>query len=272
MHVKRCRNEHAGLAGWLPAICLVLLAGILLEGGTAARAAPPDITLEAPPALQESGLLRHLLPRFRFKTRIRVGLTEPGGAADMALTPVPPGVPVFSGKADGTVWHLRLPPEGADARPRAEAFLEWLQSKPGRAAIAAFPPGGAPLFEPAPEQAGIVEERRFAGDPARGYELARRHCMRCHVVDEQNPFAGIGSTPSFAAMRSFEDWEDTFAAFWAANPHRAVVTVEEMSEDKDPARPLHVAPVLLSQRDLDDLLAYVATIAPKDLGPPIRMR
>ena len=263
MHVKRS-----------PLISMAVFAmiALFLPFTRPAGAESPDLTLAAPPELAETGLPKHLFPRFRFKSRIRLALAKPGETADMALAPEPPGVPVFTERATGRTWYLRLPPEGAPVRDKAEAFLAWLQSKPGRAAIAAFPPGSEPLFAPAKAVAAVEKAPEFKGDPLRGHEIARRHCMRCHVVDSESPYAGIGSTPSFAAMRSFPDWQDTFAAFWAANPHRAVVTVEDMSEEKDPERPLHVAPVLLTQKDLDDLMAYVATIKPKDLGKPIEFR
>ncbi len=263
MHVKRSPlSLFAGLA----------MAALFWPIARPAHAEAPDLTLAAPPELAETGLLKHLFPRFRFRSRIRIAPAEPGTAADLELAPAPPGTPVFTERTTGRTWHLRLPPAGSPRRDKAEAFLVWLQGKPGRAAVAAFPPGGEPLFQPVEEVAQARQATVFSGDPARGHEIARAHCMRCHVVDDENPFAGIGSTPSFAAMRSFPDWEDTFAAFWAANPHRAVVTVEELSAEKDPARPLHVAPVMLSMKDLDDLMAYVATIAPKDLGKPIEFR
>ena len=31
---------------------------------------------------------------------------------------------------------------------------------------------------------------------AKGREIVRQHCTRCHVVPDMNPWGGIGSTPS----------------------------------------------------------------------------
>ena len=36
---------------------------------------------------------------------------------------------------------------------------------------------------------------------AKGREIVRQHCTRCHVVPDMNPYGGIGSTPSFAALK-----------------------------------------------------------------------
>ena len=41
---------------------------------------------------------------------------------------------------------------------------------------------------------------------ARGSDIARQHCTRCHVVPDINPYVGIGSTPSFSAMKWLEGW------------------------------------------------------------------
>ena len=38
------------------------------------------------------------------------------------------------------------------------------------------------------------------GNAARGKTVAERHCARCHVVGDFNPYGGIGSTPSFQLL------------------------------------------------------------------------
>ncbi len=263
MYVKRWQGIQLRFLLSL-ALCLAPVAYV------AAEEAP--ITLSAPKALQNSGLLKHLLPRFRFKKRIRVNVVDDADNADMILANQPPGTAVFSQRSDGTVWYLRLPPEGSEHRKSAKMFLDWLRSKPGRAAIDSFPAGKPQEFDSAPEAVVVVQPRTLDGNAERGLVVARKACARCHVVEESNPFAGIGSTPSFAALRSFPDWRDTFEVFWTANPHRAVVTVKDMSEEKDPDNPVHIAPIVLSQDDVDDLVAYVASVKPKDLGKPIQMR
>ena len=69
----------------------------------------------------------------------------------------------------------------------------------------------------------------YAGDKAlleKGERLVRQHCTRCHVVGDLNKYGGIGSTPSFGAIKSLADWQDRFAAFWSLLQHPSVVQVE----------------------------------------------
>ena len=65
-----------------------------------------------------------------------------------------------------------------------------------------------------------------AGLVAEGQRLALHHCGRCHVVNDTNRYGGIGSTPSFAALRALPQADDRFAAFWTFNPHPAFMQVE----------------------------------------------
>ena len=44
-----------------------------------------------------------------------------------------------------------------------------------------------------------------AGDPVKGEALAIKFCARCHVISNDNPFGGIGSTPSFPLMAKNAD-------------------------------------------------------------------
>jgi mono/diheme cytochrome c family protein len=47
----------------------------------------------------------------------------------------------------------------------------------------------------------------------RGLKVVREHCTRCHVVPGINPYGGIGSTPSFSAMKWLDDWAYRFKFF-----------------------------------------------------------
>jgi len=48
----------------------------------------------------------------------------------------------------------------------------------------------------------ITPQNASASDVvATGREIVRQHCTRCHVVPNMNPYGGIGSTPSFAALK-----------------------------------------------------------------------
>ena len=69
-----------------------------------------------------------------------------------------------------------------------------------------------------------------ADDYAPGEKLTLFHCGRCHVISERNKYGGIGSTPSFGALRTLEDWEDRMRAFYALAPHPAFTQVEGITE------------------------------------------
>ena len=82
----------------------------------------------------------------------------------------------------------------------------------------------------------------------------------------------IGSTPSFALIRSFPDWDSRFQAFFALNPHPAFTIVEGVTEPFAASRPPAIVPVKLTLEELDSILAYVETIAPAELGTPLQLR
>ena len=125
------------------------------------------------------------------------------------------------------------------------------------------------LGEPLPLQAA---EAAAGGLVAEGERLALRHCGRCHVVNETNRFGGIGSTPSFAALRALPQADDRFAAFWTFNPHPAFMQVEGQTAPFDAAHPPSAAPVILTQHEAEAIAAYAATVPPLDLGAPVRPR
>ena len=67
---------------------------------------------------------------------------------------------------------------------------------------------------------------------AKGREVVRQHCTRCHVVPNMNPYGGIGSTPSFAALKWLSDWEHRFEVFYTLPPHPALVKISGLSEER----------------------------------------
>jgi mono/diheme cytochrome c family protein len=105
---------------------------------------------------------------------------------------------------------------------------------------------------------------------APGEKLTLFHCGRCHVISERNKYGGIGSTPSFGALRTLEDWELRFAAFWTLNPHPAFTQVEGVTEPFPAHRPSPIHPVELTLDEIDRIIAYARTIPPKDLGNEVR--
>ncbi len=273
--MPRLNNARPGVArGRRRAPLLALAVMVLCSLWAAAAAARGSFTLAADPVLVESGILRHLSVRFTLKTAIRIEPVAPDAPADARLTAAPREAGAVAVLVRGPrVWFLEIGPgEG----PRAEAarrFRDWLRSKGGRAAIAAFRPadGGAP-FAPAPEAAAAPQPRLPGGRAARGARLAYARCGRCHVVGEGNRMAGIGSTPSFMALRALPDWRERFETFYVRNPHPAFVEVIEVHKSFSEARPAPISPLALDLDDLADILAYVEALPPADLGAPVQMR
>ena len=218
--------------------------------------------LAAPADLRASGLLGHILPRFSLKTGVRV-IADPDGA--MVLAGAPPGTPVFA-RAD-TIYHLRI---GED--PRQQRFQDWLLSDIGKRTVEQFRPATGAPFSARFEVKTAAKLPRFTGNAARGAELSRRHCGRCHMVNEKTRMTTIGSTPSFALMRGFPDWSNRFEAFYALNPHPAFTIVAEVTEPFDETRPPPIAPLELSLQDIEAILAFVRTIEPADLGSPLKVQ
>ncbi|AVO36395.1 c-type cytochrome [Pukyongiella litopenaei] len=241
-------------------MCLSLLltaSPLLAQSGAA-------IGLAAPAEIVESGLLGHLLPRFSLKTGIRV---QPDPDGTLVLASEPPGVAVFAD--DRATYYLRGGDSGSNSDGAAR-FRDWLTSEIGRRTVAAFSPEGAPRFTPvtaAPAEPGVPV---FDGNAARGEELSFAHCGRCHVIGPKNRMNGLGSTPSFAVLRTLPDWDMRFEGFFARNPHGAFTQIEGVTPPFDPARPPPIVPLRLKPGELEAILAYVSAIAPADLGAPLR--
>ena len=92
------------------------------------------------------------------------------------------------------------------------------------------------------------------------------HCGRCHVVPGGNPYGSIGSTPSFAVMRNYKDWRARFEAFYTEPPHASFTQIKGITDDFDPARPPPIAPLILTEADVEAIITFVETIEPKDVG------
>ena len=152
------------------------------------------------------------------------------------------------------------------------AFVDWLVSETGRRTIAAFqPPDGQQFVLP---EIAIEEAASEAlpGNAELGEQLSLEHCGRCHVVNESNRMAGLGSTPSFRALRANELWLERFQSFFARNPHPAFTQVEGITPPFDISRPPPIVPVEITIEDLEAILAYVSRVKPADLGAPVRMQ
>jgi mono/diheme cytochrome c family protein len=100
----------------------------------------------------------------------------------------------------------------------------------------------------------------MAADLENGSRLAREHCTRCHVVGDMNKYGGIGSTPSFAAIKTMDDWEYRFEIFYSLPPHPAVVKVEGITKDRPESLPAFTSQITLSKTELNDLLRFIDTL------------
>lgn len=243
----------------------ILSALLILSAGypAIATAQDGDLTLRMSDDLKAAGLDKQLFPRFGFKHRIRViAVTE--GDADLALGTDVEGAFVFR-DGEGVEYLLDT---GGD--PRGETLLEWMRSGPGQAAIHSFAPDGQQVFFTEIVTNDVVVEEVFDGNTKQGSDLAILHCGRCHVVDKRNRMGGIGSTPSFAALRGRENWSELFRAFYTHNPHPSFTQVEGLTEPFDPNHQVHIAPVEITLDDVEAITAFVATIKPKDLGRPVQ--
>ena len=238
----------------LGVLILALLPGL-------ARANDRLVALYAAPDLIESGLIQHIKPRFSLKTRVRVDVVDAVEDADLVLGAE--GVPLFSGP--DAVWHLDV----RDETEGANRFADWLTSEIGGRTILAYAPEGTPIFSSPPANVVEVVSVEITGDVIAGRRVAYVKCSRCHVTERGRGIFGIGSTPSFAVMRGFEDWEARFASFYALNPHVAFTQIEDVTDPFPPDRPSPIAPVTLTLDDLDAILAYVAAVEPADLGKPL---
>jgi mono/diheme cytochrome c family protein len=99
------------------------------------------------------------------------------------------------------------------------------------------------------------------GDPDAGRKVATEHCSRCHVVGEFNPYGGINSTPSFQLLAKRNDWLERFQTFYERRPHPVFVRVPDVPRWTE--LPSHVKEFQVTLENIEDLIAFVATLKPK---------
>ena len=253
-------------------VVLSTLAIFLFACATPAGAQQKSFRLAVAESLIANGALKYLLPRFSLKTGIKVRIVPlaDAGGADAALgvfaSPLAgaEAIDVFRGIVGGEHYSLAI--RQTEATPFAERFRDWLTSKIGERTVGKFSIDGAPVYaaievEVVAEVAAMPE-----GDADLGEKIAIRRCGRCHVISDKNRFGGIDSTPSFGALRTLPHWRQRFETFWTLNPHPSFTQIEGLTEPFDPARPPAIAPLVLTQDDLEAILAFVIRMKPKDLG------
>ncbi|MBY8974231.1 hypothetical protein KHP62_00330 [Rhodobacteraceae bacterium NNCM2] len=103
-----------------------------------------------------------------------------------------------------------------------------------------------------------------------GEKLVYIKCGRCHVIGPSNRMGGIGSTPKFVVMKNWEDWEDRMRAFYALNPHPAFTQIEGITEPFPEHLPSPIAPITLTEAELEQIIEYTRGLEPADLGGEVR--
>lgn len=225
----------------------------------AASAQDRDFTLSAPVEIVETGFLKHLLPRFSLKHGVRITQVDTNGDVVIGSE----GTPVFVGL--GTVWHITA---SDDEGPGL--LLDWLRSDIGQRTVEAFEINGTAVFSTQTSVEIAPPPMTFDGDPVAGVALSLEHCGRCHVVNDTNRMNGMDQAPSFAVMRGFDDWQNRFSTFYVLNPHPSFSQVIDITQPFAANLPPAMVPIEITQDDLESILAYVATVAPADLGAPIQ--
>lgn len=87
-------------------------------------------------------------------------------------------------------------------------------------------------------------------------------CGRCHVIGDLNKYGGIGSTPSFRALRGFDDWRERFSVFYTLNPHPAFTQVAGVTPPFPASRPSPIAPIEVTTDEIERFTAYVQDMEP----------
>lgn len=247
----------------------IFLVTALAHASAEAEESDRLFTLQVPPEIEASGLLAHVLPRFALKTGRKAQIVTV--SPDAAFVKLGPGE-IAEGHTEarfsrgGNRYGLRL----LNDDPDALLFDDWVASQAGIAAITGFmPQAGGPFT--AVENVTNTAEIRFDGDAALGLQVAQTHCTRCHTVAKGDR-ANIGSTPSFMAIRALPDWAERFMAFYSLNPHPSFMRVQGISPDFDPQRPPALIPIELTQKEVEAVQAYAASLPPADLGAEVQSR
>lgn len=225
--------------------------------------AEDNIRLSATDDFAETGILKYLLPRFSLKTGIRLDIVDDGADVQI-VTEGGRALAVIAAAPD-----TRFGVNQTATDKRTQRFVDWLFSDIGKRTLMAYTRDGVVVFAPptAAKVAKVVAKPQ--GDVTLGEKLSLLHCGRCHVVSDRNKFAGIGSTPSFRALRALPAWQDRFEAFWTLNPHPSFTQIAEITEPFPPDRPPAIAPIELTLEEAEAIAAYAVTIEPADLGADI---
>ena len=101
------------------------------------------------------------------------------------------------------------------------------------------------------------------GNLAKGRAHAESHYARFQVICAVNKFGGIDFTPSFRGVRGVEDGMERYQTFYTRRPHPAFVRVLDVPKWSNV--PAYATEFTVTPEAIDDLLAFVKTIAKLDL-------
>ncbi len=243
----------------------ICLSAVFMVGVLAGQAVgqDKDFSLVVPKPLITSGFIKFLLPRFSLKTGVRVDV-ETSGNGQAFFSASGEGDALFEGM--GAVFSFGLRNGNGVRNQKAQRFADWLNSDIGKRTIEQFAPDGKPVFTLV-----VVAEKKvvfagYDGNASLGETLSFTKCGRCHVIGERNKMKGIGSTPSFGLLRGLEDWQERFETFYLRRPHPSITQIEGITEPFDAAHPPAIHPLFLSEAEVQDILTYVYTLQPADLG------
>ena len=212
-------------------------------------------------------LIQYIVPRFSLKTRIRFDRVDSAGDIQLVTERPERGTQVLQ-LVSGEIVYIQAVGDAAQSADYQE-FVEWLVSDPGRATIADFQIDGQQVAIPAKAREAAPIEIIIVGDPDHGQQLSWNHCRRCHKVDRADKYGGIGNAPSFHAMRSFDDWYLRFSTFYTVSPHKALISVKGSGIETN-RELITIAPIDLQMSDINDIVAFVYSLTPLDLGKPIQ--
>ncbi|MBX2856819.1 MAG: hypothetical protein KTR21_17665 [Rhodobacteraceae bacterium] len=260
-------------------IFVLMMAGLLPVSAAAQEVSGDTVTVAVAPEWIDTGLIAWITPRFRFKTRVTIEAAPyaPSGAADPDLLIISaadapetsaPRTPIAS--RDGAQYVAIALRDGEQGR-NAKKLVSWLVSSAGSRAIQKFAPETGPAFGPPGDAAPAQTAAAATPQTDQGEKLALQHCGRCHVINEKNKYGGIGSTPSFGALRTIPNWRAKFDAFWTLNPHPSFTQIDGVTEPFPEERPPHIAPIELSLEEAAAIAAFAASMAPKDLGGEVKV-
>ena len=238
-------------------ICSVIL---LVTSLSYANAEERIVTISAPNSLIASGFFDYIIPRFKLKTQISVKLVT-----DSAMI----AISTDSGRAFLQMGDIEVKIDSVEENNYAKRFFNWLKSDVGRKTILSIQENDAPVFVSLEIEEEATRQVRLSGDAKLGLEQSQQKCARCHVV-EKGRKNSIGSTPSFFALRTFDDWDLRFSGFYLLRPHPAFTIIPDVTEPFDDSRPAPIVPIELDLNELQAIIAYVQSIPPADLGEPVK--